>query len=276
MSAALYAVVGAALLGAVMGVFIDKWLFALFSTVPLIVAPMGVIVLLRTPLEHSQALAGAMREPLLELADVSVLMQMALAYAGGVLLAGALMRVVESDRALTTQTSPRRASVRARVSAVAERTPLQTRTDRVASAPRPAPKVEPPPVYEIAPQVGSIQVSSIADKASDAGPENNRRKRGRRRAILAGYLILDEGRSSACRILDLSDIGARVRLPTMMVLPETFWLLNTSDWFAHEVKLAWRSGSEAGLHFLSNRNLRDPVTDRDRALHALCVELAAR
>ncbi len=88
--------------------------------------------------------------------------------------------------------------------------------------------------------------------------------------------MFDDGRSSSCRIVDLSETGARVRLPTTLPLPEKFWLLNTSEWLAHEVKLAWRSDADAGLLFLSRRNLREPVTDRDRALHALCVELAAR
>jgi hypothetical protein len=160
---------------------------------------------------------------------------------------------------------------------VADRTPLQSRTDRLASAPRPAPPVEPPPVYDIEPApAGSIRASSVADRAREPEVEINRRNRGRRRAILAGYLLFDDDRSSACRIVDLSETGARVRLPTLMPLPETFWLLNTSDWLAHEVKLAWRSGVDAGLVFLSKRNLREPVTDRDRALHALCAELAAR
>jgi hypothetical protein len=276
MSAALYAVVGAALLGAVMGVFIDKWLVALLSMVPLIVAPMGLILLMRTPLEHSQALAETMREPLLELADVSVLMQMALAYAGGVILAGALMRAVRGDRALTAQTAPHRASVKKRVAAVSERTPLQNRTDRVAAAPRPALPVAPPPVYEVTTLPGSINVSSVADKVRDTGVESNRRARGRRRAILAGYLMFDDGRSAACRIVDVSDTGAKVRLPAMLPLPETFWLLNRSDWLAHEVKLAWRTEVEAGLLYLSKRNLREPVTEQDHALHALCASLAAR
>ncbi len=270
----LYAVVAAALLGAVMGVFIDKWLTALLATVPLIIVPMGVLLLLRGYLENSPLLPESMREPLLELADVSVLAQMTVACAGGVLLAGALLRAVQGDRG---PAAPRHAaSVRKRVSAVSERTPLQSRTDRVAATPRPAPQIEPPPVYEVEPLAGSINVSSVADKPHDAEVNNNRRKRGRRRAILAGYLMFDDGRSSTCRIVDLSDTGAKVRLPTMLPLPEKFWLLNTSDWLAHEVKLAWRSNLEAGLVFLSKRNLREPVTDRDRALHALCAELAAR
>lgn len=276
-SLVLYAVVGAALLGAVLGVFIDKWLTALLATVPLIVAPMGALLLLRGSLENIQFLSEATREALLELAAPSVLVQMTVACAGGVFLAGALLRAAQSDRNLAAPSSaPRRANVRKRVSAVSDRTPLQNRAERVAAAPRPAAAIEPPPVYEVAPLAGSISVSSVADNVRDAGMDNNRRKRARRRAILAGYLMFDDGRSTSCRIVDLSETGARVRLPTTLPLPEKFWLLNTSEWLAHEVKLAWRSHAEAGLHLLSRRDLREPVTDRDRALHALCAELAAR
>jgi hypothetical protein len=278
MSVVLYAVVGAALLGAVMGVFIDAWLTALLATVPLIVVPMGVLLLLRGYLENNPVLSDSTREALLELADPIVLAQMTVACAGSVALAGALIRAARAAQGDTGLAGPRRAhSVKKRVSAVSERTVLQNRTDRLASASRPAPPAEPPPVYDVEPApVGSIRASSVGATVRDPEVDNNRRIRGRRKAILAGYLMFDDGRSSTCRIIDLSDTGARVRLPTLMALPEKFWLLNTSDWLAHEVKLAWRSDVEAGLVFLSKRNLREPVTDRDRALHALCAELAAR
>ena len=44
---ALYAVIGAALLGSVLGVFIERWLVALLAPLPVIVIPMGVLLYLR-------------------------------------------------------------------------------------------------------------------------------------------------------------------------------------------------------------------------------------
>ncbi len=139
MSLILYAVVAAALFGAVMGVFIDRWLSALLATIPLIVMPMGALLLLRGSLENIPFLSEATRVALLELGAPSVLAQMTVACVGGVLLAGALLRAVQSDRNLGAASSaPRRANVRKRVSAVSDRTPLQNRAERVAAAPRPA------------------------------------------------------------------------------------------------------------------------------------------
>ncbi len=280
-----YIVAAAAVLGNVLGVLIEKWLYAMLAPIPLIVVPMGTIVFLRPYLETNPILPEVWRNHLLELADPAIMLQMTVACAGGALVGGAMFRMAragQSQSAGPRKSAPRSSvSVKKRVAAVTERTPLQSRTDRMAAAPRPAAHVEPQPVYDVAPALsGSVSASSVASnirETADAGEANaNRRDRGRRRAILAGFLMLDDGRSCPCRIVDLSDTGARVRLPTLMPLPDKLWLLNTSDWLAYEVELAWRADMDAGLHFLSKRNLRDPKTDRDRALHALCADLTAR
>ncbi len=89
-------------------------------------------------------------------------------------------------------------------------------------------------------------------------------------------MLFDDGRSSACDIMELSIDGARVRLPDAAQLPDKLWLINVSNWLAHEVTVIWRKTTTAGVSFHSSRDLRDPQTDRDRALHELCVQLSAR
>jgi hypothetical protein len=277
---ALYAVVGAALIGSVLGVFIEKWLIAVLAPLPVIVVPMGVLLFLRPFIEGHPSLMEQMREFLLALADPSTMLQMAIASAGGAMLGHALLF---ATRAAQTTSRPKAerstGNVKKRVAAVAERTPLQNRTDRLAAAPKPAGPVAPEPIYEVEPALpGSITASSVAgaDRPPAVAPQTNRRQRARRRAILSGFLILDDDRSSPCRIVDLSDTGARVRLPTLMPLPPKLWLINASEWLAYEVALAWRSENEAGLRFLSKRNLKEPTTAHDKALQALCTHLAAR
>lgn len=271
----LYALIGAALLGSAMGVFVRKFLVAVLAAVPLVVVPMGAILTLKPYLENNALLGERARDVILELADPTVVLQMAVACVGGALLAGLLSRLASAG-----ETEPRAAprTVRKRVAAVTDGRSLQRRADRIATQPR-APAA--PPIYEVAPVLGGpITASSVADIVRDyADPSSQaseRRGRGRRRAILAGLLLLDDGRSCHCRIVDMSDTGARVRLPTLMPLPDKLWLLNTSGWAGYEVELKWRSDMDIGLRFLSKRDLRDPITERDKALHALCADLAAR
>ena len=279
---ALYAVIGAALLGSVLGVFIEKWLVAVLAPLPVIVVPMGVLLYLRPYIERHPSLAGQTKQFLLELADPSTALQMTIASASGALLGYALIIATRAGQSTVRPPLEHRpVNVRKRVAAVAERTPLQTRTERLAAAPRPAAPAAPQPIYEVAPALaGSITASSVAETDRSPRPaaaeQVERRRRGRQRAILSGFLVLDDGRSSPCRIVDISDSGARVKLPTVMLLPPTLWLINASDWLAYEAALAWRSETEAGLRFLSKRNLKEPVTARDKALHALCTHLTAR
>lgn len=275
LAAAPYAVVGAALLGSVMGVFIEKWLIAVLAPIPLIVLPMGALLYLRPFVERSPILTGGVRDLLLALADPSTVLQMAIAASGGALLGWVLVYATRASAEPRRPSANRgRVSAKKRIAAVAERTPLQTRTERVVAAPRP---VAPEPIYEVAPVLaGSITASSVAEKGLSGAEQVNRRQRGRRRAILSGFLLLDDNRSSPCRIVDLSDTGARVRLASVMVLPPRLWLINASEWLAYEAALAWRSDTDAGLKFLSTRDLRTPSTAHDKALHALCAHLIAR
>lgn len=276
---ALYAVVGAALIGSVLGVFIEKWLIAVLAPLPMIVVPMGALLFLRPFIERHPPLTDQTREILLALADPSTVLQMAIASAGGALLGHALLAATRAGQTTTARpTAERSVNVKKRVAAVAERTSLQNRTDRLAAAPKPT-VAAPEPIYEVEPALpGAITASSVAapDRGRADDPQANRRQRVRRRAILAGFLILDDDRSSPCRIVDLSDTGARVRLPTLMPLPPKLWLINASEWLAYEVALAWRSENEAGLRFLSKRNLKEPTTAHDKALQALCTHLTAR
>lgn len=278
---ALYAIIGAALFGSVLGVFIDKWLPALLTPALTIAIPMGGLTYLRPFIERHPMLSDTDRVFLLDVADPSTVLQMVIAATGSALLACVLVRLARTGQS----PSPERrkpVSARTRLSAVAERTPLQARTERLATAPMPMPAARTPaPIFEVAPVLeGSIKVSSVAERGRSSTPvaaeQVNRRERGRRRAILSGFLILDDGRSSPCRIADISDSGARVRLPTVTPLPPKLWLLNASEWMAYEAALAWRSETEAGLRFLSKRNLKDPKTAQDRAMQSLCAHLTAR
>lgn len=279
----LYALIGAGLLGSALGVFVQKLFVAVLAPIPLVVAPTGVAIALRPYLERNPLVSGELRDALIEIADPAVLLQMTLACIGGVLAGHMMARLASRSEtpALRAATPTNRLpNVKTRVAAVAKRTALQKRTERIAATFGPSGAVAPQPIYDVGTSGGGlVSASSVASRLEADLAENanlNRRARTRRRAILAGFLLLDDGRSCPCRIVDVSDTGARVRLPTLMPLPDRLWLLNTSDWQAHEVSLAWRKDAEAGLRYLSKRDLRNPTTERDRAMHALCANLTAR
>jgi hypothetical protein len=276
----LYALIGAALIGSVLGVFFEKLLIAVLAPLPMIAMPLGIVIAVRPYLERNPEMSDRLRDILDQLANPAVLLQMTVACAGAALIAGILVRLATTGQAKAPARRPHRSVIAQKRAAAVDRTPLQSRTDRLA-AQRPIAPAKPTPVYEVAPVLaGGIRASSVGDIVRDGTQpdraEANRRNRGRRRAILAGFLIMNDDRSSPCRIVDISDTGARVHLPTPMALPDKLWLLNTSDWLAYEAEVAWHTNMDAGLHFLSKRNLRNPVTERDHALHALCANLSAR
>jgi hypothetical protein len=79
-----------------------------------------------------------------------------------------------------------------------------------------------------------------------------------------------------CRIRDWSEDGVRIETSPTVILPERFWFIEHRIKFAHEAKLAWRRGEQAGLELLARRSL-DPATDRNlRILRRIWLEKGQR
>lgn len=60
---------------------------------------------------------------------------------------------------------------------------------------------------------------------------------------------LDGGRYMRCVARDFSSAGARVDLEGQQVLDAMVWLLDLQHRLAYESRIAWRNGSDIGLHF---------------------------
>jgi hypothetical protein len=69
------------------------------------------------------------------------------------------------------------------------------------------------------------------------------------RVLPGGYL---------CRIVNLSDGGAMLRIPAG-VLPPVFVLVEWPTGRAHEVQVRWREGPEVGVQFRRSCDLRGMV-----------------
>lgn len=64
---------------------------------------------------------------------------------------------------------------------------------------------------------------------------------------------------AACRIVDSSPGGARVRMRQAVILPSTCVLIEWNSGRAHEGQVVWRQGAEAGLKLIRSCDLRGIV-----------------
>jgi hypothetical protein len=84
--------------------------------------------------------------------------------------------------------------------------------------------------------------------------KTERRRAPRRRVLKAGKVIFGRLTGSAidCTILDVSDIGAKLRAGVFDV-PDTFRLLVVSEGVAIPVKRVWQDGDFIGVYFVGDK-----------------------
>ena len=90
---------------------------------------------------------------------------------------------------------------------------------------------------------------------------NVEERRVRRRpiaAIAAG--ALDGELLFKCKMLDVSEAGARLRLPTEAEGPDRFQLIDIQAGVTYSARVVWRRGPVVGLAFLHTRSVDDPAT----------------
>ncbi len=126
-----------------------------------------------------------------------------------------------------------------------------------------------------APSVGGLP---SAEALSELGPEASERRRVRRsRVLLRGKLVFDDGAlSTDCIVRDLSVWGARIRLPTEIVLREEMYLIESQTCVAHEAKVIWKNGCDMGLQFTGRRDLDIATAPKFRIMREMWLELRAR
>lgn len=66
-------------------------------------------------------------------------------------------------------------------------------------------------------------------------------------------------RAIACTVCDRSASGARLRFAHSVVLPQTIIVVLWQSGQAHEAKVMWRQGHEAGLQFQRTADLKGMV-----------------
>ena len=103
------------------------------------------------------------------------------------------------------------------------------------------------------------------------------RSTSRQRVLLGGKLVFGVAEFSVdCTIRDLSEAGARVKLPMDLATAETVWLIDVRGGVAYRADVAWRKRSELGLKFIDCHDLKSPTPPSMTHLRMLWLECAAR
>ncbi|HEX4181689.1 MAG TPA: PilZ domain-containing protein [Caulobacteraceae bacterium] len=115
----------------------------------------------------------------------------------------------------------------------------------------------------------------IADRrAADRGCGDQRRSP--RRRVLLGALVIRSDLSDMfrCGVHDVSDHGARLKIPSGLLLPADFWLIATSAGLAYEARTVWRGYPNVGVSVGDPVDLHDPASRIARKLRVLWMSVA--
>ncbi|WP_186395314.1 PilZ domain-containing protein [Stappia sp. TSB10GB4] len=82
-------------------------------------------------------------------------------------------------------------------------------------------------------------------------PIRDRRSSPRHRTLKSGRIVLDDGaKVHECRVRNLSDDGALLKLPSTAEIPDRFELRIVNEEIAVAALVRWRTATEIGVQFL--------------------------
>ena len=121
-----------------------------------------------------------------------------------------------------------------------------------------------------------MAVASIEQVADSAEPGEHRHE-ARRRAFLGAKLVFGAGAFTVdCVVRDISEDGARVRLPEGQPVPDILYLVEMRSGMAYEARVAWKRHPEIGLAFIHAYGLRDASESHLLGLKRLWIEHCQR
>ena len=107
-------------------------------------------------------------------------------------------------------------------------------------------------------------MEAVEFKVSD-----EKREAPRQRTYLGGRVVQDDGISFACVIRNVSVTGAMIEVPQMMVLPDTWTLLDMKNAVAHRVCVSWRQETRLGVRIEDSFDLTGIVAEPLRHVQRL-------
>lgn len=128
-----------------------------------------------------------------------------------------------------------------------------------------------------APEAGQAESfpPAVEDRRAEARGGGDQRASPRRRVLLSALVVkLDFSGMFRCGVHDVSDHGARLKIPTGLLLPSDFWLVATSAGLAYEARTIWRRYPSVGVSVGEPVDLHDPTTRSGRRLRILWMSVA--
>jgi PilZ domain len=115
----------------------------------------------------------------------------------------------------------------------------------------------------------------VDDRRKDAtsrAPTLGRRASPRRRVLLSA-LVVDLAKETiiSCRVENVSETGARIKLAEPRFLPSTFWLIAITSGAAYNATVIWRVDERLGVELGEPVDLSDPADLVGRRLHKIWV-----
>ncbi|HEX4180891.1 MAG TPA: hypothetical protein VHY32_08875 [Caulobacteraceae bacterium] len=115
---------------------------------------------------------------------------------------------------------------------------------------------------------------AVDDRRSQNRGGADHRLSPRRRVLLSALVVKpDFGGIFRCGVHDVSDNGARLKIPGGLLLPAEFWLIATSSGLAYEAKTIWRGYPNVGVSVGEPIDLHDPTTRVGRRLRTLWMSV---
>ena len=106
---------------------------------------------------------------------------------------------------------------------------------------------------------------------------DNKRLELRKWALKPGVLVQPDGATSCdCSILDISDSGARVRVPRNHTVPPKFMLIDIQGLMVHDVSVMWCNDQSAGVRFEASHAINSAMPDHLKFVRTFWIERATR
>lgn len=135
---------------------------------------------------------------------------------------------------------------------------------------------EAPDIIEAAEAV--VGVEDDRRKAQAPGypyrPPTSGRRGSRRQRVLLSALIVDIESELVvkCRVDNVSETGASLRLSQPRFLPQTFWLIAVTAGLAYRAATAWREGVRLGVSVEEPLALKDAQAPLERRLRSFWLQ----
>jgi len=115
----------------------------------------------------------------------------------------------------------------------------------------------------------------VEDRRAEGRGGGDQRASPRRRVLLSALVVKpDFSGLFRCGVHDVSDHGARLKIPNGLLLPSEFWLVATSAGLAYEAQTVWRRYPSVGVSVGDPVDLHDPTTRAGRRLRTLWMSVA--